>query len=198
MVFEHFIGLINIIQMNSYFFIFLLIVIEGPIVTAVASYAASLGYFNIWIIFLLSILGNLIADVFFYIIGRFSRTKRTEGLIKKFGLKDCQIKSLEENLKKHVIKTLFIIKLTPLLPIPGLLVAGFSKIPFKKFLFYDLFLILISTSAIILLGYYFGFAINSIFKYFKIGQFSILGVIIVLFLLYIFYKKLKQKERIRC
>jgi len=198
MVFEPLFGLIDIIQMNSYLFIFLIMIFEGPIVTAVASYAASIGFFNIWIIFLISLFGNFIPDLFFYFIGRFSRTKRTENIVKRFGLNECQILKLEENLKKHFGKTLCVVKLSPMLPIPGIILAGFSRVPFKKFLLIDLLLNLLFSVIFTLFGYYFGFMINTIFNYFRIGQFSIFGIILVVLIVYLVYRKIKSKQKVKC
>ena len=193
MVFDELIGLINIIQMNSYFFIFIIMVIEGPVVSIISAYLASLGFLNVWIILIISILGNLIPDIFLYFIGRYSRTKKIESYIKRFGLKDCQIINIEENIKKHFGKTFSLIKITPMLPVPGLILVGFSRIPFKKFLIIDILFNLMVSTIFILFGYYFGYAIDSIFKYFRIGQFSIFGLILLIGVVYLVYRKIKIK-----
>ena len=71
---------------QSYLFIFIVMVIEGPIITTAASFAASLGYFNIGIIFLLSLLGDLVGDGLHYIIGRTARVAFVEKLGISFGI----------------------------------------------------------------------------------------------------------------
>lgn len=77
MVFTLFSSLSNLIftEISGYFFMFIGIIIEGPIVTSSAGFAASLGYFNVWIVLLLSVLGNLIGDIAHYFFGRFFRKK---------------------------------------------------------------------------------------------------------------------------
>ena len=45
-----------------YIAMFAIMIIEGPIITAVASFATTMGYFNLGIIFILAIFGDLIGD----------------------------------------------------------------------------------------------------------------------------------------
>jgi membrane-associated protein len=195
MVFEQFSGIFNILQMNSYIFLFALMVIEGPIITTISAYAASLGIFNVWVILLLSIFGNLIPDIFFYLLGRFGRTTKVESIIKRY-FSHKKLEIIEKNLCQHCGKTLCFIKLCPMIPIPGLILSGFTKIPFKKFLFYDILFNVIFSVIFVLFGYYFGSLINSIFKYFRIGQYSIVGVVLLVLIVYIILKKFKVKEKI--
>lgn len=44
-------------------------VVEGPIVTSIAAFAASLGYLDIYMILIISLLGNLIPDILLFFIG---------------------------------------------------------------------------------------------------------------------------------
>ena len=62
---------------HGYPLMFVAMLIEGPIVTAAATFAVVFGYFNISMIFVLSILGDIVADVIYYIIGYFSRIQVT-------------------------------------------------------------------------------------------------------------------------
>lgn len=187
---------LNSFGLNSYVIIFLIMLVEGPIITALASYAASLGYFNIWVILLMSIFGNFIPDILFYSMGRFSRTKKIEFFLETYFLNgEGQVKKLENNLHAHFGKTFFIVKLCPMLPIPGLLLSGFIKIKFFRFLVYDLIFNLFYSIVFTLLGYSFGFAIDKFLKYFKIGQYSILGMLVLLIVVYIFIKFFKKNQR---
>jgi len=43
-----------------------LMIVEGPVVTLFAAIMASLGAFNVWIVLVFSILGDLIGDAIFY------------------------------------------------------------------------------------------------------------------------------------
>jgi len=107
--------------------------IEGPIATYVAAFAASAGLLNIYIIFILAVFGNLIPDCFFFFVGRHSRVKAVESFLESFWINKSRIKKIEKGLHKHIKKSIVVLKLTPGLGIPGILLAGFTKVPFRKF-----------------------------------------------------------------
>ncbi|VVB79872.1 SNARE associated Golgi protein [uncultured archaeon] len=181
------------LQVHGYLFIFLLMLIEGPIITAAAAFAASLGFFNVWVILLLSIFGNLIPDTLFFFLGRSGRTKPIEYFVRKFGLSKKKIKELEKGLREHAGKTITFVKLVPPLPIPGLILTGFAKVPFKKFLYIDVIVNVIYSVFFVIAGFYLGFAASQIFSYFKIGQYAILLLIPLAILVYLVYKKLSLR-----
>ena len=52
---------------------FMLMLIEGPVVTAAGAFAAAFSYFHLWIVFVLSILANLIPDIVYYAMGYWGR-----------------------------------------------------------------------------------------------------------------------------
>lgn len=196
MAFQDLFNFFNFIQPHTYIILFLIMLVEGPIITAVAAYASSLGYFNIWMIFLISVLGNLIPDILFYWIGRSSRVKSVEFFINKYFLSENSVKSMEKNLHLHFGKTFLVTKLCPMLPIPGILLSGFIRISFLRFIIVDIFFNLLYSVIFIIIGYIFGFAINNIFKYFKIGQYSFLGILVLVAFVYFIISRIKinQKE----
>lgn len=188
-------SILSLIQSQSYLLIFILMIFEGPIVTVAASFAASLGLLDIYIIFLLSLLGNQVPDIFFYFIGRHSRGPRIERWLSKLGINKSKIKKLENGYKKHAGKTLTFIKLIPPLPVPGLILAGFTRVPIKKFLFISLLFNLVSTIVATLAGYYIGIAAGSIFKYFKIGEYALILIIPLVILLYLLFKRILTRVK---
>jgi membrane protein DedA with SNARE-associated domain len=48
---------------------FILMALEGPVITIISSFGASFGYFNIGIVILLSILGDYVGDTFPFLFG---------------------------------------------------------------------------------------------------------------------------------
>lgn len=97
----------------SYFILFILMFIEGPIVAYVAAFSASLGYFNVWAVFLLFIFGNQIPDILFFELGRRLRKKSVEKFAGYFGIEKKRITWMEKNMNKHFKKTTVITKLVP-------------------------------------------------------------------------------------
>ena len=153
---------------SSYFIIFVIMVIEGPLITIITAFAASLGVFDVRIIFLLSILGNLIPDVVFFFIGKFSRGGYIEKRLRSFKLGEKRICQLENGMKNHAGKTLVIAKLTPFIPIPAILLAGFGKVPTAKFFKIVLIFNIIASTLAVLIGYYFGVVYDNVARYFKL------------------------------
>ncbi len=163
--------------------------LEGPIVTAAAAFASALGFFQLWIIFALAILGDLIADLAYYGIGYFSRVAVIEKYGHRFGLSAERMEKLERLLKTHPIKTLVVIKLTPL-AVPGLLTVGAIRLQFKKFITIALLIILPKVIAFMALGYYFGRAYDRLSRSIENGQYIIFIALALIFAAYFGYKKI--------
>ena len=185
-------SLLTFIQTQGYFILLILMVVEGPIITAVAAFAASMGIFDIYSVFLLSILGSLIGDSFYYFIGRIGREQLIENYFYKFKIKKEMIEKIEMRLKNNPGKALAIIKIVPPLPTPGLILAGLINMPLKTFLLFSLIISFFYSLFFTLIGFYAGIALTNIIQYSRyveiIATISIIIVIIFIFL-YIKYSK---------
>lgn len=165
---------------------------EGPVVTYVAAFAASLGFFNIHYIWALSILATTLMDVGWYSIGRFGgETTIFRYILNRFG--EGRIKKLETYLIDNPGKTIAVIKFTPTLSPIGLTLAGAIKVPFKKFFVYSSIVVVAYSSALIWLGYYSGVAFSTVSKYFKYGEILIGATVIVIVAVWIISGKLAKK-----
>lgn len=172
---------------NGYLMVFAAIIIGGPIFVSAAAFAAALGYFNIYLIFSLAFFGEMAVDIILYLTGYFSRVRlRTRGGMAKrlgyyFGLTDSRILRLGELLSRHAWKALFLIKYSPVIPVPGFVIAGAAKLEFKKF-FYILFALSLPKAVFFtVIGYFFGRAYDSLAGYFYYSQYFII-IIILLFI----------------
>jgi membrane protein DedA with SNARE-associated domain len=192
----NFSSILDFVKSSSYFLIFLAMIIEGPMVTASAAFAASLGYLNIYLIFLLSLFGDLTGDIVHYYFGKFLRKAVVEKYIKKNGIRENQIKKLDEKIHNNLWKSMILIKMTPPLSTPGLLLIGSSKVPITRYIRISFITILPLTIFYTILGFYFGLAIKKVLDYLKIGEYALFFVIliIIVFLLYrLIYKKINVK-----
>ena len=167
--------------------------IEGPIITSIAAFAASIGYFNVYIILLLSSLGNIIPDCILFFIGRFGRKKPVEKFVEKFRVNSSILKKIEYNMHKYTGKTLVFVKFSPFLPVPGIILAGFMKTPIKRFLILDITINVITAAIFTIIGFYFGLAVKNIFDYLKIGEYVILLIVPLIFTMYYISRKLLRK-----
>jgi membrane protein DedA with SNARE-associated domain len=175
---------------HGYWLMFIAMLIEGPVVTAAASFAVVFGYFNIFIILILSLLGDIVADVIYYAIGYFSRVSVVERFGHHFGLTYERMDRIEKLLNNHPAKTLIVLKLTPVLPTPGLMIVGTTKMPLKKFITLCSLIIIPKTIFFMLVGYYFGAAYDMIIKRFEQGGYFLIFVVILAAIIYYSFGKI--------
>jgi membrane protein DedA with SNARE-associated domain len=177
---------------HGYPLMFLAMCLEGPTVTAAATFAVTFGYFNPFIVFALSMLGDIIPDVIYYAMGFWGRRATIEKFGKYFGLTENRIKRIEETIRMHGGKTVAILKYTPVLSTPGLMLVGAMRMTFSRFLWFVVIVTLQKTLTFMALGYFFGKAYN-IGKYIKYGA-LLPFIIIVLYFVFMFaYKKFSQR-----
>lgn len=178
---------------NGYPLLFVALLIEGPAVTAAGAFAAALGYLNIYLVLLLSILGNLIPDVIYYLVGFWGHKQFAEKYASRFGLTKERIGHLEGLSHNHAGKMLTIIKIIPFLATPGLIIAGAVRIPLKKYIIWSLLITLPSSLFFLIVGYYFGAAYATISRYLNYGGYLAFGFIVLFALIYYGYKKVSRK-----
>jgi membrane protein DedA with SNARE-associated domain len=181
-------GILDLLRNNGYAIMFIVMLIEGAMVTYVAAFAASQNIFNIYIVAILAILGNTIGDIPFYLIGKFSRGILKSRFFRRFGLKKSSIKRFEENYKTHLGKTLAVVKITPGLPTPGLILAGVANVPFWKYMLYSFIIAVPATLFFVFAGFYSGIAFSTIENSLKITEIAVLSTIAIAVLLWYLYK----------
>ncbi len=177
------------VQTQGYLLIFILMIIEGPIITTAASFAASLGYFNIFIIFALAVLGDLVGDTIYYAIGHFGRHRIVEKYEHIFKISKKLVITTENHFKNHLGKTLLIAKLTPL-AVPTLILAGASKVPLRKYVTWCMIIILPKIIFFTAAGFFFGYLTNSLLQYYKDAGYVLLALLIGVVLIYWLGKKI--------
>jgi len=191
--FTNFTDVFNWVIANSYLVMFLAMLIEGPIVTMVAAFAASLGYFSLPFVFILSILGDLVADVGYYSLGYWGRMAFFSRIRRHFKLPLKMMRQLEDLSRKHSGKTLLILKLTPFLPTPGLIFIGSTKMPLRRFVSFSLLITIPKSVVFVALGYYFGYSYNSLNYYIKNEAVAMVMIVVFIVLGYFVYRRLVAK-----
>ena len=186
----HLTALLSFIVLYGYFVILPVAILEGPIITTIAAFLAAQGYFNIFAVFAIVILG----DFLYYGIGRFGSRLFNTRLAQKIGLKPSQLSIIEDHYTTHSAKTLLIGKWTHSLGIVTLTGAGAAKMPVWKFLWYSLLGTIPKSLVFLLLGYYVGYAYQQINKYFNWGV-LILTVIIGIVVATYFFIQWRKKHK---
>jgi membrane protein DedA with SNARE-associated domain len=192
-------AMLAFIQTQGYLILFLIMFLEGPIITYAAAFLASQGIFNVWIVFLLSVFGNVIPDTILFLSGQHSRTKTIEKISAYFGMNESRIQKMEKGFYNHTGKSIILFKFIPGLAIPGLMLAGFSKVPFKKFFIASTIFNVSSAIIFTLLGFYSGITISSFLKYLKLEKYILIILVVSVISVYfiIRYINLLLKLRIK-
>lgn len=180
------------VQGVGYSVMFLLMFIEGPIFSFVAAFGASLGFFNIFIVYVLAFLGNFIGDIVYYSIGRLGRRGRIKHYIDRF-LTERRVERIEHLLQTHPGKTLTVIKTGLIIALPGLILAGYTHMNFRKYLLYCFLINIPWCLLFVASGYYSGAAFRVIIEYFRYAQILLPILLIVIVIFFISYKKISQK-----
>ena len=190
-------NLLEIINHWGYSLMLLLMIIEGPIATLGAAFLASMGFLNVFIVLILSILGDIIGDVILYYIGFFSK----KGLIpkeRKFLKSNAGIaKIIKSSFEKKETQIIFFTKATTGLCYVTFILAGMVKLNFKKFLFFSVLGGIIWSSFIVGLGYYFGWIAEEIEQYIKFSSWIIFFLALSIMFSIIIYKKTTALKKIK-
>ncbi len=177
---------------HGYPLMFLVMCVEGPTVTAAATFGAVLGYFNPFIVFGLSVLGDVLPDVGYYIAGRWGGLPLVKKIGKKFGISKQRIEAMEKHIKLHGGKTVAVLKYTPILATPGLMLVGAMRMNWWKYLWFVFIVTVQKTLTFMAMGYFFGSTYN-IGKYIKYGA-VLPFVVIVLYVVFAWiYKRYSQR-----
>lgn len=178
---------------NGYPIMFVAMVVEGPMVIMASSFAASLGVFNVFVIFVLAVLGDLVGDLILYSLGYFSRIAIVNKYGHFFGATPERMDKVKKFLELHPLKTLTAIKLSPFIPVPALIVVGSTHISPKKYASAVLMIILPKTILFMTIGYFFGNAYEKIAVYLNNSLYAIAIIMVAAFVIFLAYRKISDK-----
>lgn len=173
--------------------------IEGPGATVLGAFLARVGYLNIWLVLLISVLGNFIPDVVFYLIGFWAHTGFIGRLIDKhghrIGLSKERIGKMGKLYQEHPFQTILFVKMMPLVvPFIGLASAGASRMPIKKYLTWVMVITIIIFGSFLGIGYYLGdiyFRLSSYPGFVAYQGIALVGIALMAIAIIHGYKKLK-------
>lgn len=171
-----------------------LMIVEGPIATMTASFLASLGIFNWLFVFLLSILGDMVGDILLYGIGFYGGQPIAQRFIKFLKIKRSIVKNIENKFLRNGAQIIFYVKTTTGLSWVTFILAGTIKMPFKKFVLFSFLGGVIWSGMLVGLGYFFGYAAETIDKYIKFAGWMIFLVAFLLILYIVTIRKRRAKN----
>ena len=168
-------------------------IIEGPFTTIAGGVVAALGYFNIFTILFLAVLGDIGGDVFYFGIGYVSHKLTRLPFFKYIGLTEARIEKMNKLVHRRMLSALMLVKFSPLIGPIGLITIGSTRPKFKNFFWPALILSVPKSFFFVFLGYYSGQAYLQLNKIIAESQYIILGLIIFIGLVYFAYNKIMGK-----
>lgn len=152
-------------------------ILEGPIVTVLAGYAARLGLFQIPLAFAIVVLGDLIGDALFYLMGRRGLRLVPDKWRSRLGLVPERVAALSDHFADKGGRTLILAKITHSAGAAVMVAAGMARMNFWMFMWYNFLGTLPKSAVFLAVGYVLGEAAT------KLGPTITEGSLIMLVLL---------------
>lgn len=162
--------------LREYGYIFLLVgtIFAGETVILAASFLASLGFFNIYIVIGISLIGTVVSDNIWYYIGRKSHDFVNKWY-DKLRLPRRGYDFINKNFNQHYSKFLFISKYVYGTSTITLIMAGRQKMNYRKFFILNSISTIVWLGVIVSLGYAVGFSWNRFEDYNNYSRYWILA-----------------------
>ncbi len=187
-------AIIQFLSDYGYWILLPLMIVEGPIVTLIAAFMASMGIFNVYVVFFLSVLGDILADILFYGIGRWKGMLFVKKIGRHIGITEALVMKMEEFFVNHGGKTIVAVKSTTGLCWTTFIAAGIVKMSFWKFLGYSFLGGLAWSAFLVFVGYFFGNLYEQIAEYINYAGIIIGSLAVAFFVGINVLKKRKTKH----
>lgn len=166
-----------------------LAVIEGPIVTVVASYLASLAYLNVYLVFVVVVLADLVGDSILYAIGRRGPQLMSERWRSRLGVTETRVAALTGHFHAKGGRTLIFGKFTHSAGVIVLIAAGAARMPYWRFLAFNLIATTPKSLLFVVIGYTLGRAYTQIDGWIFRASFTLLILTVLGVLIWLRRKK---------
>ena len=173
---------------------FILMVIEGPIATLIPAFGAKLGFFNIYIVFFLSLAGDILGDIILYGIGYQGGTKALSRAASFLRIQPRIVEKLENLFHRHGKKTIFAVKSTTGLCWITFIAAGAVRMDLGNFLIGSLSGGFVWSGFLTAIGYFFGYAFESISQTIQYAGIIIFCLAVIFYLGLSFYRKYQSQK----
>lgn len=182
------------LQSYGYAIMLPLMIIEGPVATLAAAILASLGAFNVFVVLVLSIIGDMVGDVILYGLGYHYGMGFVRRVGKHIGITEKLVIRMEKYFTRHGGKTILAVKSTTGLCWATFTAAGIVKMDFKKFVKYSFYGGIIWSGFLVFMGYFYGYLWREIRDYIKWVGWVMAIAAIVTFAAITLYKNRRAKR----
>ena len=170
-------------------------VIEGPILMIACGFLLHEGVFSLVPLFLALFIGDLVGDIIWYYIGYYFAEKAFNKHGKFWGVSPELFESTKKLFHKYHTKILLVSKLVMGLglALAVLIVAGATRVSFKKYIFLNFIGEIFLVSWLLLVGYYLAEIYSKyIADVFKIG--FVVGIFIIISMFLYFISRFIKRE----
>lgn len=190
-------NIFQFLQHYGYWLMLPLMIIEGPIVTVIAAMFASLGAFNVFLVLLFSILGDILGDIAFYFLGYRYGMGFVRYVGKYIGITEKLVLRMTAYFEKHGGKTIFAVKSTTGLCWAAFTAAGIAKMDFRKFLKNSFYGGIIWSGFLVAIGYFYGYLWREIKQYILWVGWIIFSFMIISIIIITLYKNRQAKKMLK-
>jgi membrane protein DedA with SNARE-associated domain len=183
------------LKVLPYLFLGLFAMVEGPFAILTGGAAAASGLMLPLPVYLAVVTGNLVADMGWYIMGRFSKPQWLVKVSSRMGVDPRRLKDLEQGIQRYAPRLLFFSKLTVGLPIPTLVATGMNRIPMRRWAAMLILGELIKSAALLGVGYLYARVIQQALSGVQAVLWGITAVVLVACVVWF---KLRRRECSRC
>jgi membrane protein DedA with SNARE-associated domain len=163
-----------------YWILIPLSLLEGPTVAFVAGTLASLGYFNLYVAYGIFIVKDFVVDGVYYYAGRFAGDKPfVARLLTQAHVTPAEIDHVRSQWNRHGWRTMCVAKLAWGLSPAFLAIAGIVAVPAPSFFRYAIGIALVQYGVLMVLGYYFGYAIGTVSQAIRVMGYIVAGAALV-------------------
>ena len=178
---------IQLIETYTYFVIFPISIVEGPIIAMIAGFLVSSGILKWYIVAGVLLLGDILGDLFYYAVGRYSEQLVIRRWGQYVGITRERVEIFKSQFLNHSIKLILFSKTQPA-GAAVLFAAGVARMPFWKYLFYAVLGSIPKVVLFMAAGYYLGEGILNANKYLGWGAAISTGIAILLVMFYLAIK----------
>lgn len=178
--------MLELLLTYKYLILIPLSVIEGPIVAVICGFLVTIGVFNPIFVYLVLVLGDIVGDGLVYYIG-FSGKR----FLKYFKITEEKLDKAKLYFHENHHKAIITSKLVHGIGFTGLIAAGASHVPYRRYLKTCAIISIVQSFILIIVGIFFGHAYVAIGKYLNYYA-ALVSVVLLAFLLFYFIRKYKM------
>ena len=175
--------------------VFVMMALEGPIVTLASSFLSSLGIHSPMTILIMSVVADLVGDSVFYALGYFGGRSFIHTWGRKFGITEKKVEVFEKFFDTNGAKAILLAKSTTGLCFITFVLAGAARMRLRVYFLYAFIGGVIWSSILVFIGYFFGYMYQEIAKYISwAGYLIFISFVVVIVVMW--YCKKQQKNRL--